>query len=345
MRERRGSLLFACKPLNSPEYQPFQHTPEEIALRSSIDVPLLLLPKRGSLFAERALRLRQKAAGHAMRDYLMLMALVCEAQHERLQHFPQVPIPTQEQVDAAAASGEALLAADRWPRDPAWRGELRSLLRQVLDKLPADSPARAGVQAVIDLPDEPLEQQADRLLSGITLGLDVAAAPLIGAGLQLYWAHLVAATSALGPTVFRPVQGSNRCPCCGSAPTASLTRVGGKQEGQRYLCCSLCAAQWLMGRVQCTHCLSHEGIHYRGLQAADDSAELTKRPAIEAETCDACKHYLKIMHMAREVHAEPVADDLATLTLDLLVSEEGYIRSGSNMLLLFGDPDAEPGPS
>ena len=78
---------------------------------------------------------------------------------------------------------------------------------------------------------------------------------------------------------------------------------------------------------------------------ADDSTEPTKRPAIEAETCDACKHYLKIMHMAREVHAEPVADDLATLTLDLLVSEEGYIRSGSNMLLLFGDPNAEPGPS
>ena len=86
--------------MNSPEYQPFQHTPEEIALRSSLDVPLLLLPKRGSVFADRALRLRQKAADHAMRDYLMFMAVVCEAQHAGLPQFPQVPIPTQAQIFA-----------------------------------------------------------------------------------------------------------------------------------------------------------------------------------------------------------------------------------------------------
>ncbi|WP_291557087.1 formate dehydrogenase accessory protein FdhE [Comamonas sp. SCN 65-56] len=328
--------------MNSPEYQPFQHTPEEIALRSSLDVPLLLLPKRGSVFADRALRLRQKAADHAMRDYLMFMAVVCEAQHARLPQFPQVPIPTQAQIDAAAHEGTALLATDRWPRDPAWRGELRALLAQVLQKLPADSPARAGVQAVMDISDDMLEQQADRLLAGITLGLDLAAAPLIAAGLQLYWVHLVTSTSQLGPTVFRPRENSNRCPCCNSAPTASLTRVGGKQEGQRYLCCSLCGTQWLMERVQCTHCLSDKSVRYRGLQPADAVADPEKAPAIEAETCDACKHYLKTMHMAREVHVEPVADDLASLTLDLLVSEEGYIRSGTNLLLLFGDPEAEP---
>ena len=330
--------------MNPPDYQPFQHTPEEIALRSSIDVPLLLLPKRGSLFADRALRLRQKAAGHPMRDYLMFMAVVCEAQHERLSQFPDVALPTQAQVDAAQAEGRALLAADAWPRDPAWRGQLRALLAQGLEKLPADSPARAGVAAVIGLPDEALEQQADRLLAGITLGLDLAAAPLIAAGLQLYWVHLVTRTSALGPTVFRPVENGNRCPCCASAPVASLTRVGGRQEGQRYLCCSLCGAQWLMERVRCTHCLSRQSVRYRGLQAAGAQAGPEKAPAVEAETCDQCRHYLKTMHMAREVHVEPVADDLATLTLDLLVSEEGYVRGGTNMLLLFGDPDADPDP-
>jgi len=331
--------------LNSPDYQPFQHTPEEIALRSSIDVPLLLLPKRAGLFAERALRLRQKAAGHPMHDYLMFMAVVCEAQHARLSGFAPVPLPTQEQIDAAAAEGRALLATEAWPRDPAWRGELRALLAQVLGKLPADSPARTGVSAVIGLPDQTLEQQADRLLAGITLGLDLATAPLIAAGLQLYWAHLVTRTSALGPTVFHPVENSNRCPCCGSAPVASLTRVGGRQEGQRYLCCSLCGTQWLRERVQCTQCFSDKSVRYRGLQPAQAAAEPEKAPAIEAETCDECHHYLKTMHMAREVHVEPVADDLATLTLDLLVSEEGYVRSGTNMLLLFGDPEAEPGAS
>ena len=53
------------------------------------------------------------------------------------------------------------------------------------------------------------------------------------------------------------------------------------------------------------------------------------------------------MHVARDLHVEPVADDLATLTLDLLVSEAGFSRHGTNMLLLFGDDehDTEPGAS
>jgi FdhE protein len=33
---------------------------------------------------------------------------------------------------------------------------------------------------------------------------------------------------------------------------------------------------------------------------------------------------------------DPVADDLATLALDLLVDEAGYSRSGPNLLLLGG---------
>ena len=40
---------------------------------------------------------------------------------------------------------------------------------------------------------------------------------------------------------------------------------------------------------------------------------------------------------------EPVADDLATLTLDLLVAETGLQRHGVNMLLLFGESE-EPAP-
>ena len=47
--------------------------------------------------------------------------------------------------------------------------------------------------------------------------------------------------------------------------------------------------------------------------------------------------------MARDLHVEPLADDLATLTLDLLVSEAGFGRHGVNLLLLFGDGDAQAG--
>lgn len=318
-------------------------TPEEIALRAGVDFARLLPPQRGQVFADRALRLRQLAAGHSMRDYLLLMAVVCEAQHERLASFPAVPLPTQEQADAAALSGQPLLLTASWPRDAAWRTEWRALLGHVLGKLPPDSPARASVEAVRALPDNALERQADRLLAGISLGVDLAAAPLIAAGLQLYWTHLVSATAAQ-PNAFGMVDDATRCPCCGSLPTASVTRIGSDQDGHRYLHCALCSAQWHMVRIKCTHCLGTGGIQYQALQALADTDARSGREALQAETCDTCDHYLKIVHMGKDLQVEPVADDLATLTLYLLVSDAGFTRHGTNFLLLFGEDEAAEAP-
>jgi FdhE protein len=254
-----------------------------------------------------------------------------------------VPLPSAAQADAVSQAGQPLLDTAHWPRDAAWRGELRALLAQVLDKLPEGSPARAGVQAVAALDDTTLEQQADRLLAGITLGLDMAAAPLVAAGLQLHWVHLVRASAAAVPNPFGYTQDASRCPCCGSLPTASVTRVGGEREGYRYLHCALCSAEWHMVRVKCTHCLGTGGIRFRALQALADDSAPTTRQAVQAETCDSCQHYLKIVHMDKDLQVEPVADDLASLTLDLLVADEGYQRHGVNLMLLFGDGDGEAG--
>ncbi len=314
-------------------------TPEEIAINAGAQLPRLRLPE-SDVFAARALRLRELAAGHAMRDYLMLMAVVAEAQQARLAHYPAVPLPTEAQADEAAAEGRPLLLATQWPRDPAWREELHALLTQVLEKLASDNPARAGVQSVLAMQEPALEQQAERLLAGITLSLDMAAAPLIAAGLQLYFTHLLRATGAAQRSPFGIPGDTTRCPCCGSLPTASVTRVGGGSEGHRYLHCSLCNAEWHMVRVKCTHCLSTGGIQYRALQSLAEEGQKPSREPVQAETCDSCHHYLKIVHMDKDVQVEPVADDLASLTLDLLVDEEGYERHGVNLLLLFGDSEA-----
>ncbi|QTD46399.1 formate dehydrogenase accessory protein FdhE [Ottowia testudinis] len=315
-------------------------TPEEIALNAGADFARLLPPQPGQVFAGRAVRMRQLAAGHAMRDYLLLMAVICEAQHEQLATYPAVALPSREQAGAAATAGQPLLHTASWPRDPVWREEWRALLGRVLNKLPEDSPARPSVEALRVLPDDALERQADRLLAGIGLGVDLAAAPLIAAGLQLHWTHLVSATAAAQPGAFGMTDDATRCPCCGSLPTASITRIGGEQEGYRYLHCALCSAQWHMVRVKCTHCQGTGGIQYQALQALADAAASGEREAVQAETCDVCSHYLKIVHMGKDLHVEPVADDLATLTLDLLVSDAGFTRHGINFLLLFGDEDA-----
>jgi FdhE protein len=315
---------------------PAPPTPQDISQRAHLEVPRLLLPDPSRLFAERALRLRQLAAGHAMRDYLLLLALACEAVQAQ-------PPSTSRTVEAAANADGPWLDAASCERNPSWRTALRAMLQQLADKLPGDSPARAAVLALAAWPDESLEQQADRLLAGITLGLDLAAAPLIAVGLQRYFSQRVADLGAQQPARFAATEdGAQRCPCCDSLPVASISRLGGEQEGQRYLHCSLCSAQWHLGRIQCAHCAATRGIHYQSLQAlADSDADKgSRRPAVEAETCEHCQHYLKIVHMARDLHVEPVADDLASLTLDLLVAEAGYQRYGNNPLLLFGEEPA-----
>jgi FdhE protein len=98
----------------------------------------------------------------------------------------------------------------------------------------------------------------------------------------------------------------------------------------RYLVCSLCATEWNMARVKCTACNTDKGVQYLSL-TRDENAKATDAPT-RAEVCDECKSYLKIFYQEKDPQVEPNADDLATLALDVLVDEQGYGRSGPNLL-------------
>jgi FdhE protein len=322
-------------------------SPEEIAARAGGQTPFLLWPERGTLYAEREMRLRQLARGHAMGDFLGFMAELAHAQHEALAAFPSVPLPDAAALDRAARLGAPPLPAVDWPRDPAWRASLRGMLSALRPRAP--EAARGVVDRLLAADDDWLEGQADCLLTGVMHGLDLAAAPLVAAALQVYWTHLVLAVQAAaqaGGQPFGRIDDETSCPCCGSRPVASITRSSGESLGQRYLTCSLCSTQWHMVRIKCSHCLSTKSLAYQALQAADsEGAEGVASAVVQAETCDDCGHYLKILHTDRDPMVEAVADDLATLTLDLLVSEAGRQRHGVNLMLLFGDPGPEPDPA
>lgn len=322
-------------------------SPEEIAVRAGEQLTFLHLPEPG-VFAERALRLRALASGHAMRDFLLFVAELADAQHRALGRAPVFALPTPEQIEAAARAGLPPLPAETWARDPAWREALRGLLADLAKHLGA-GPARDTVLALAKASDEHLDLQATRLLTGVMVGLDLASAPLIAAGLQLYFVRLVQQSASTPvPTAlaaFGRIDDPTACPCCGSRPVAAVERLGA--EGARYLACGLCATQWHYVRVKCSHCQSTKGISLQNLVATDGSAPETQ-PAVQAECCSECGHYLKLMHPARDNGIEPLADDLATLTLDLLVSGDeeggGLQRHGLNLLLLFGEPDEAPPP-
>jgi len=102
--------------------------------------------------------------------------------------------------------------------------------------------------------------------------------------------------------------------------------ASGKTPGTRYLHCSLCATAWNHVRAVCIHCGGSRGMALKGIEG--DSG------AVKAETCDDCRTYVKTLYQARDTKVDPVADDLATLTLDLLVAEAGWARHAPNPLLL-----------
>ena len=324
-------------------------SPEEIATRAAGETPHLRFASTAFEFRDRAQRLRQLAAGHPMRDYLMFAATLAEAQQVALQAPRHVTLPEAAFLGDAARRGEPALAFPRWPLNDEWLQDLNALL----DTLAPTAPA--GVAAVMTqvraLSGAELRLQAERLLSQIPVGLDLAMAPLVGAALQLYWTRLVDRTQNAFPDLaFGRVDNARQCPCCGSAPVASVSRMGATEAGARYLHCSLCQTEWHLVRIHCSHCETSQDVTYQSLESTTATDGPTYTPpdgAVRAECCGECGHYLKIMDMSRDAHVDPVADDLASVTLDLLVSETGLQRHGVNFLLLWGndapeDPRAGP---
>jgi FdhE protein len=283
-----------------------------------------------------------------MRDFLVFAADVADAQHALLVDMPPVALPDAAALAEAANAGVAPLPATAVPRDPVWRDTLSRLLAQLSRRLPADAPPRTVIKALLAADADTLERQADRLLNGVMRGLDLGMAPLIAAALQVDWTNRVLAVQQrhgqdrIAP--FGRTDDPSTCPCCASRPTASITRIGAEETGYRFLHCSLCATQWHLVRIKCSHCLGTQGIAYQGLAPADDGPAAAVPSVVQAETCEVCHHYLKVVHMERDAEVDPVADDLASLTLDLLVSESGMQRHGVNLMLLFGDPEPPPDP-
>ena len=286
-------------------------------------IPRLRMPSRAGVFSDRATRLRSLAADSPVGGYLALMAALAQAQQHALRGFTPAP-PDPALVERAKAHDMPLLPATGLQRDPAWRDLLRSLLDALAtaDDVPAPAASACdGLRATLDDAPGAVEAIADALLSAEAHDVDPATAPFVMAALQVYWTGM--ATGLAEAQL--PVGAFGLCPCCGSLPVASVVRIGGAHEGYRYLCCPLCSCEWHLERVKCSHCAATRGIAFHHVEGASE--------AIKAESCDGCGSYRKIFYQEKDVHVEPVADDLASLTLDVLMGEEGFVRRSGNPLL------------
>jgi FdhE protein len=310
--------------------------PAQIEAFAERSVPRLRLADPATVYLKRAQRLSALSPGHAIGEYLELMATLCAAQHRLFSQRPAAPGPStrdRKQFEASLARGPThglpVLQASAWSRDAVWRRELGDLCEALAGGTPPA--ARSVCERLQGSEPAWLEAQADRLL-GVDAGApDLQSAPFLMAALQLYWQGLVRLleqnSGALGSLQTGPAEAAmgGVCPVCGTLPVASVVRADGQYQGYRYLHCPLCACEWHLVRIKCSHCLSSEGIHYHYLPECST--------AIRAESCEGCRTYRKILYHEQDTAAEPLADDLASLSLDLLMGSEAYRRASGNPFL------------
>ncbi|TLZ36794.1 MAG: formate dehydrogenase accessory protein FdhE [Gammaproteobacteria bacterium] len=299
--------------------------PGQIEASAGRAIPRIRFPERTCVFSARAQRLRQLAEagapGHAIGDYLRLMAVMADAQQLVLGSF-EAAAPTAHQLARAVTHRMPVIHASSWPRAPYWREVVTQLCGAVAAALDAPAGVRATCEQLRSAPAQALETQADALLGGRTEAVDVGGAPFLMAALQVYWVTLA---SRLLPDQVPGLEVPGLCPACGTLPVASIVRAEARSEGYRFLHCALCATEWHLVRITCSQCQSTANIAYHSIEG--DSG------AVRAESCDQCHTYRKILYQEKDTNVDPVADDLGSLALDLLMSEAGYHRGSGNPLL------------
>jgi FdhE protein len=267
------------------------------------------------------LRFRTLAEGHQLGPYLLFLAALSECQHRIQKDLPAPELPAANARALAREHAMPPLDRNRFTADAALDATMDRLLplaatidmpdtaREALDRVRgADAAARdAMVRAVLG-DSIPVETLADHVY--------------VAAALQLHLARLAA---RLDGDALVPV-GNGACPACGGAPVASAIVGWQGAHGTRFCSCSLCATQWHVVRIKCVLCDSTAGIAYEELDVGPET--------VKAETCESCHGYVKILHQHKNPQLEPVADDIATLGLDLLLREAGYRRGAVNPFLL-----------
>ncbi|MCE5263502.1 MAG: formate dehydrogenase accessory protein FdhE [Deltaproteobacteria bacterium] len=298
--------------------------PDESGQQGVGSFPAVILPDPGRIFRDRSQRFAALAKGHPLAEWLSFLGRLTRAQHELLQHYPTLPLPDETVMALAWENRTPPLADPSWRRDPAWQQALFAL---ACDLLPHAPPVvRDTLERLQRLDGPALEALADRVLRAELAGPDADLLPFVGAALQVHWTALAARLDPM--KIALPGAAPGVCPCCDFLPVAGLVRRGGEVAGLRYLHCALCNTEWHLVRVTCAACRDSNRIAYRYVEGSDG--------VVRAETCDACRSYLKMVYREKSPQADPVADDLSTLALDLMMADAGYSRMGPNLLFVPG---------
>lgn len=281
----------------------------------------LILPDPATRFARTAARLDAVSAGHPLASWLDFMARLARAQHAVAGMVRLSGSSSRIEVEGVLEATPPI-AASSHRRGPVWQEGL-VLLLDGLDIRPAPASVRTAIATLRDRGIDGQESLADDLLAGSVESADVGPAIFVTAALQVYFTRLAASLPAASLTLL-PQRGL--CPCCGCAPVCGVVTETRPVRGARYLHCSLCGTAWNHVRAVCITCGQSRSVALRANEKISGAARI--------ETCDDCGTYAKMLYQAEDAGVDPIADDLATLGLDVLAGQEGWSRHARNPFLL-----------
>ncbi|MCP4115610.1 MAG: formate dehydrogenase accessory protein FdhE [Desulfobacteraceae bacterium] len=233
------------------------------------------------------------------------------------------------------ARGDSFLTPANLPLD---RGHIAALFPRLLDRITSDRESlpeamvTAAGQIKTGLADNTLDLDTaiDESLNGPgptmqKWGEQTPEAPaalnfLVRAALEpSLSAAVTALVEWLGQNgINTGIRQSGACPVCGSLPYILELR---EKEGFRFAVCSLCRHEYRIRRLACPVCDNSDTKTLKFFTVPEE-------PGFRVETCDQCKTYTKTIDFRNlDRHPFPALNDLESLTLDFLATEQGYSRA------------------
>lgn len=284
-------------------------------------LPLARLPgDPAALFRTRASRL-DFLAGYSdnLAPYLRFLADICRAQANLAAELPRPDALPEDRIEAARAN--RMPPIDRARQKPALH-EVLARFCELATSIDMPEPSRMALDAVRAATESDRDWLIDNVLNDQIPADSVAPHLFAAAAVQV---HLAMLASRLDVDKLVPIR-TGTCPACGGRPAASLVTGNMGIEGARFAACSCCQTLWNEVRIKCLCCGSTKGISYLSVETDDAT--------VKAETCSECDHWVKILYQNKNPTLEAIADDVASLGLDLKMQDTNFRRGGFDPFLV-----------
>lgn len=290
------------------------------AIGETRTIPFARVPNPDKLFERRAARLRRLSGDTGIGPYIGFLADLVGAQARVAEGLGPAPEPDPAGVARAIEHGMPPLDRSNF--------RVGETFLRITDALFAEAEA-IGMPAAAALALEAVRTATPDRLGSMVAHVLADALPVEAMAEHVYVAaalqvQFVRAASRLPERDLKAV-GDGVCPVCGGAPVGSVIVGWPQAGGARYCACSLCSTFWHHVRVKCVLCSSTKGIRYQEIDGGPGT--------IKAETCDECRSYVKIFNQQKDAAFEPMADDIGSLGVDLLMKETEFRRGAFNPFL------------